>query len=71
MVTAGAYAIGVLDGMIERGEVVIERYQARLCAMEGATFSAQRLRGTIQVMQGRLDALRLTRSRQQTATPTH
>ena len=71
MVTAGAYAIGVLDGMIERGEVAIERYQARLGAMEGATFSAQRLRGTIQVMQGRLDALRLSRSRQQTATPAH
>lgn len=67
MVTAGVHAIGVLDSMIERGEVAIERYRARLDTTKAETFSAKRLRATIQVMRIRLEALRLSRSRQQSA----
>jgi hypothetical protein len=63
-VAVSTEAIGVLDLMIERGEAAVGRYRARLVAMNGATFPATRLRAAIQVMQGRIDALRLSRDRQ-------
>ncbi len=64
MVAACTQAIGVLDGMIARGEAELDRYRARLGTLQVETFSAHRLHGTIQVMQGRLDALRLSRAHQ-------
>jgi hypothetical protein len=67
MAAVCAQVVGVLDGMIDRGEAAIDRYRARLGGMQAETFSANRLRATIQVMQGRIDALRLSRDKQRTA----
>ena len=64
MATVCMQAVGILDAMIERGEAALVRYRLRLAAMNAETFSANRLRATIQVMQGRIDALRLSRDRQ-------
>jgi hypothetical protein len=64
MATVCAQAVGILDAMIERGEAALARYRLRLAAMNAETLSANRLRATIQVMQGRIDVLRLSRDGQ-------